>query len=76
MNSPNCNQWMERKKDYYCNKCKVVFPIPKPKHFIASNYSAACLKCHGVGSLQIPNPNKLIVHPDKLIVHPDKPDLF
>jgi len=62
---PNCDQWMERKEDYYCNSCKKTISIPKPKHFIASNYSAACLKCHGVGSLQIPNPNKLIIHPDK-----------
>ena len=62
---PKCDQWMERKEDYNCKKCKISAPIPKPKHFIASNYSAACLKCHGVGSLQIPNPNKLIIHPDK-----------
>ncbi len=62
---PNCNHWMERMEDFYCIKCNILIPIPKPKHFITSNYSAACLKCHGVGSLQIPSPNKLIVHPDK-----------
>ncbi len=24
-----------------------------------------CLKCHGVGTLQVPNPAKLIIHPEK-----------
>ncbi|MFX1293558.1 MAG: ATP-binding cassette domain-containing protein [Promethearchaeota archaeon] len=62
---PKCGQWMIRKEKWYCEKCDITFPIAKPKHFISSNYAAACLKCNGIGSNQIPNPAKLIIHPDK-----------
>jgi excinuclease ABC subunit A len=64
-NCPNCNQQMKREEKWYCNKCNVSIQLPKPRHFISTNYSAACLKCHGVGSFQVPNPNKLIIHPEK-----------
>ncbi len=62
---PNCNQWMKRDEKWYCKECNVSIPFAKPRHFISTNYSAACLKCHGVGSFQVPNPNKLIIHPEK-----------
>ncbi|MFW9827828.1 MAG: ATP-binding cassette domain-containing protein [Candidatus Thorarchaeota archaeon] len=62
---PKCNQWMERNKTWNCPKCNFSLPLTKPRHFISTNYSAACLKCHGVGSFQVPNPNKLIIHPEK-----------
>ncbi|TXT67681.1 MAG: hypothetical protein BAJALOKI1v1_30044 [Promethearchaeota archaeon] len=64
---PKCNQRMARTKKgiFYCAEDDLIIPIPKPRHFISSNYSAACLKCHGVGSYQIPNPSKLIIQPDK-----------
>ena len=64
-NCPNCNQMMNRDEKWYCTKCNASIPLPKPRHFISTNYSAACLKCHGVGSFQVPNPNKLIIHPEK-----------
>ncbi len=62
---PKCNKSMEREERWYCKNCKISIPIAKPRHFISTNYSAACLKCHGVGSFQVPNPNKLIIHPGK-----------
>ncbi|MFW9998566.1 MAG: hypothetical protein ACFE9Q_01515 [Candidatus Hodarchaeota archaeon] len=62
---PKCNQWMEREEKWVCKKCNTSIVFAKPRHFIPTNYSAACLKCHGVGSFQVPNPNKLIIHPEK-----------
>lgn len=62
---PNCGIKMIRQIKWVCPRCKLTKPIAKPKHFLSSNYSAACLKCHGIGSLQIPNPDKLIIHPNK-----------
>ncbi|MFW9970516.1 MAG: hypothetical protein ACFFDF_09970, partial [Candidatus Odinarchaeota archaeon] len=62
---PRCNQLMKKEEKWYCTNCNISMPIAKPRHFISTNYSAACLKCHGVGSFQVPNPNKLIIHPDK-----------
>ncbi|MBN1802191.1 MAG: ATP-binding cassette domain-containing protein [Candidatus Lokiarchaeota archaeon] len=64
---PKCGEWMEKKQTYSCNKCDISLPIPKPRHFISSNYSAACLKCHGVGTMQVPNHSKLIISPEKPI---------
>jgi excinuclease ABC subunit A len=62
---PNCNQWMIKEEKWYCESCNISVPFAKPRHFISTNYSAACLKCHGVGSFQVPNPNKLIISPEK-----------
>lgn len=62
---PHCNQWMKREEKWYCSDCDISIQLPKPRHFISTNYSAACLKCHGVGSFQVPNPNKLIINPEK-----------
>jgi len=62
---PKCNQLMERDEKWKCRKCNISIPFAKPRHFISTNYSAACLKCHGVGSFQVPNPNKLIIHSEK-----------
>lgn len=62
---PNCSQWMKREEKWYCEDCNISIPLTKPRHFISTNYSAACLKCHGVGSFQVPNPNKLLINPEK-----------
>ncbi len=43
-------------------------PLAAARHFTSSTYAAACLKCNGVGSLQVPNPAKLIIHPEKPLV--------
>ena len=59
-----CNSVMIRNKDWICPNCGDVEPLPDPKQFSSRNYSAACLKCHGVGSFQKPNPQKLIRNPE------------
>ncbi len=61
----NCGTKMIRKEKWICPKCEYSRPIAQSKHFLSFNYSAACLKCHGVGFLQVPNPNKLIIEPNK-----------
>ncbi|MBN2200799.1 hypothetical protein JW777_02480, partial [bacterium] len=35
-----------------------------PGHFNPRTYTAACPACHGIGTLQVPAPHKLIVRPD------------
>jgi excinuclease ABC subunit A len=56
---------MARGLQWRCPKCGATAPIADPRHFSPSTYAAACLKCHGVGTLQVPNPEKLIIHPEK-----------
>ncbi|MBD3198166.1 MAG: ATP-binding cassette domain-containing protein [Candidatus Lokiarchaeota archaeon] len=62
---PQCNSKMNRTIQWECTNCNYIEAIPKPKHFISSNYAAACRICNGVGSTQIPRPEKLIINPDK-----------
>lgn len=59
---------VNRSKDWVCPNCGATAPLAAPRHFSPSTYAAACLKCNGVGSLQAPNPAKLIVHPEKPLV--------
>ena len=56
---------LARVTDWFCPVCEVRVPLPGARHFSPSNYAAACLKCHGVGTLQIPRPEKLIIHPEQ-----------
>ncbi|MFX1274711.1 MAG: hypothetical protein ACFFBP_04810 [Promethearchaeota archaeon] len=60
-----CGEKMLRNEMWICKNCNITRRIAQPKHFISSNYSAACQKCNGVGFLHIPNPEKLIIHPEK-----------
>jgi excinuclease ABC subunit A len=65
-----CSEDMHReRKDareiLLCPSCDAVEPVAQPRHFSPTTYSAACTHCQGIGSLQIPNPDKLIVHPEK-----------
>ncbi|MCP4536188.1 MAG: ATP-binding cassette domain-containing protein [Chloroflexi bacterium] len=68
---PECGTMMQRTgtlgrdEIWLCANCQMTAPIASPRHFSPSTYAAACLKCHGVGTLQIPNPDKLIIHPEK-----------
>ena len=54
-----------RVADWLCPACEIRVPLPGPRHFSPSNYAAACLKCNGVGTLQVPRPERLIIHPEK-----------
>ena len=50
-----------------CPTCGHESPIGRPSHFSPQNYAAACPTCHGVGTLQEPHPEKLMIHPEKPI---------
>ena len=63
---PHCGMQMTRDKTLFrCPNCDHRLPLPKPRYFSPTTYAAACQKCHGVGTLQEPRPEKLIIHPDK-----------
>ncbi|MEZ4868548.1 MAG: ATP-binding cassette domain-containing protein [Caldilineaceae bacterium] len=48
-----------------CSHCQATAPPAYPRHFSPNVYAAACLTCSGVGSLQAPEPAKLIVAPEQ-----------
>jgi excinuclease ABC subunit A len=54
-----------RDEEWLCPGCGATAPVAKPRYFSPSTYAAACLTCHGVGTLRKPNPDKLIVDPTK-----------
>ena len=54
--------------EWICQRCGAQSPLAAARHFASSTYAAACQTCNGVGSLQVPNPAKLIVHPEKPLV--------
>ncbi|OGO18565.1 MAG: hypothetical protein A2Z14_13060 [Chloroflexi bacterium RBG_16_48_8] len=60
-----CGAEMTRKERWICPECNSTSPLAEPRHFSPSTYSAACLTCNGVGSLQVPSPEKLIRNPQK-----------
>ena len=63
---PDCSISCERTlMEWSCPKCNNSHQIPEPKFFSPSNYASACLTCQGIGTLQIPKPEKLIIHPEK-----------
>jgi excinuclease ABC subunit A len=64
-NCMECGTSMKRGLVWTCPSCGAKAPIAEPRHFNPSVYAAACLKCHGVGTLQFPVPSKLIIHPEK-----------
>ncbi len=65
INCPECNTSMIRNNlSIHCPKCNHNLPMLKPRHFLPITYAAACLTCHGVGTLQEPRPEKLIIHPN------------
>lgn len=63
-----CGSAMERSTEWVCRDCGARSPLAAARHFRSSTYAAACQKCNGVGSLQVPNPAKLIIHPEKPLV--------
>jgi excinuclease ABC subunit A len=57
---------MERgAQTWECPVCGTTAALPQSRHFSSSTYGAACRICHGVGTLQVPAPEKLIVGPSK-----------
>ena len=63
---PNCGEGMPREGECFrCANCGKTAPLPRPRHFSPTTYAAACEICHGVGTLQDPQPDKLIIHPEQ-----------
>jgi excinuclease ABC subunit A len=63
-----CGAPMVRGPEWVCTGCGARAPLASARHFSPSTYAAACQKCNGVGTLQVPNPAKLIIHPEKPLV--------
>ncbi len=64
-----CGKQMKREtvRDFVgwlCAECRQQI-LAKPRLFSPNTYAAACQTCNGIGTLQIPNPAKLIIHPEK-----------
>ncbi|MHA2307343.1 MAG: AAA family ATPase, partial [Candidatus Hodarchaeales archaeon] len=55
----------QHNRNWVCPKCHTTVKVPDPQFFSSSNYSSACTHCHGVGTLQIPQTEKLIINPEK-----------
>lgn len=64
-----CETPMQRdlpgRREWLCPACGTRQPVGQPRHFLPTTYAAVCRKCHGVGTLQFPRPEKLIIHPEK-----------
>jgi excinuclease ABC subunit A len=63
-----CGAPMQRSLDGWECSCGSRAPLAAARHFSSSTYAAACQKCNGVGTLQVPNPAKLIIHPELPLV--------
>ena len=62
---PKCGASMNKKTERICEKCETRIPLPNPINFDSSSYRAACKKCHGIGTINVPNPDKLLIDPEK-----------
>jgi excinuclease ABC subunit A len=60
-----CGTMMVRTmKTWVCPHCYFEERIASPSEFLPSAWLSACPKCQGIGTISIPNPEKLIVAPD------------
>jgi excinuclease ABC subunit A len=50
-----------------CSRCGKEGPAATPAHFSPATYEAACLRCHGIGTVQVPRLERLVVHPERPI---------
>ncbi|MHA2355386.1 MAG: hypothetical protein ACXADC_09445 [Candidatus Thorarchaeota archaeon] len=64
---PRCAKIMIRGTSMKCPNCDFKTPLLRPKDFSPRTYTSACEKCSGVGHLQVPIPEKLIINPHKAI---------
>jgi excinuclease ABC subunit A len=51
-------------RPWRCDRCGSEGPPAEPHLFSPSTYAAACLECHGVGTIGEPQVDRLIVHPE------------
>jgi excinuclease ABC subunit A len=60
-----CGAMMTRGDKWICPDCAAIAPIAQPGHFSSAHWSSSCKTCNGLGVLQLPQPEKLIIHPEK-----------
>ncbi|MFB0520430.1 MAG: hypothetical protein ACETWD_03255, partial [Desulfatiglandales bacterium] len=60
-----CGAKMKREKSWVCPNCNATAHIAKARHFSGAHFASSCGRCSGLGSLQAPQPEKLIIHPEK-----------
>jgi len=60
-----CGAQMTRGEQWSCPGCGAAAPIASPGRFSPITYAAACTTCQGIGTLQVPKPEKLIRSPGK-----------
>ena len=60
-----CGASMVRGELWRCPACGATAGLAQPRHFLPATYAAACRTCQGMGTLQRPAPEKLIIHPER-----------
>ncbi|UCD96547.1 MAG: hypothetical protein JSV35_00385 [Candidatus Bathyarchaeota archaeon] len=60
-----CEAEMERREVWVCLECDATASIAEARHFSGTHFASSCGKCSGLGSLQAPQPEKLITNPEK-----------
>jgi len=60
-----CGAKMKREKLWVCPECNATASVAKARHFSGTHFISSCGKCSGLGTLQAPQPDKLIIHPEK-----------
>jgi excinuclease ABC subunit A len=61
----DCGTKMKREDLWDCPNCNATAEIAQPRHFSSAHWSSSCDKCNGLGNLNQPQPEKLIIHPEK-----------
>ena len=66
---PRCGAEQRRQpgpagRPWRCTNCGEEGPAAEPHLFTPSTFAAACLTCHGVGTIAEPQVERLIVHPE------------
>ncbi|MCG8569805.1 MAG: ATP-binding cassette domain-containing protein, partial [Spirochaetes bacterium] len=62
---PECGTEFTRDNKWECKNCGFFDELPLPRYFSSDNYHGACVQCHGIGTINVPNPDKLIIAPHK-----------
>ncbi|MHB1296577.1 MAG: excinuclease ABC subunit UvrA [Anaerolineae bacterium] len=60
-----CGATLRRESEWVCPVCGARAPLASARHFDPLVYAAMCTTCHGVGTLNVPAPEKLIIHPER-----------
>jgi excinuclease ABC subunit A len=62
---PACGATQRRHANRWrCVRCDAQAPAPAPSDFSPATYEAACLTCHGVGTVPQPRTERMVTRPD------------